>query len=52
MKMKKYSVCVYEKHCKVCGVCIGLCHREVFRADYLGKAVVEDPDKCSECKNV
>lgn len=48
--MKKFSVSVNEKHCKACGICIGLCPRQVFTVNYLGKAVAKNPEKCSGCK--
>ncbi|MDD2496630.1 MAG: 4Fe-4S binding protein [Desulfitobacteriaceae bacterium] len=48
--MKKYQVKVNEKRCKACGICIGLCPKEVFGEDYLGKAVVKDDGKCTGCK--
>ena len=48
--MKKYTVSVNEKLCKACGICIGLCTKEVFGEDYLGKAVVQDQEKCTGCK--
>ncbi|ATW24418.1 4Fe-4S binding protein [Candidatus Formimonas warabiya] len=48
--MKKYSVSVNEKYCKACGICIGLCPKGVYQENYLGKALVEDADKCTGCR--
>lgn len=48
--MKKYHVHINEKYCKACGICIGLCPKEVYGSDYLGKAVVDSPEKCTGCR--
>jgi len=48
--MKTYTVSVNEKHCKACGICIGLCPKGVFAENYLGKAVFQNQDKCTGCK--
>ncbi len=48
--MKKYTIHLNDKHCKACGICIGLCPKKVFTTNYLGKAVVSYPEKCTGCK--
>lgn len=48
--MKKHTININEKHCKACGICIGLCPKGVFGEDYLGKAIVNNPDQCTGCK--
>jgi len=48
--MNKYTVSEGEKECKACGICIGLCPKKVFGADYLGKAVVEREEECTGCR--
>ncbi|MGI6677611.1 MAG: 4Fe-4S dicluster domain-containing protein [Dehalobacterium sp.] len=48
--MKKYIIKYNDQRCKACGICIGLCPKEVYTADYLGKAVVSNIENCSGCK--
>ena len=48
--MKKFQVQINEKHCKACGICIGLCPKEVYQTNYLGKAVPAFQENCIGCK--
>jgi len=48
--MKKYIIHINGKHCKACGICIGLCPTGVYAEDYLGRAVVSSLEKCTGCK--
>lgn len=36
--------------CKGCGICIGLCPKQVFEADADGKPIVKSMEKCIGCK--
>jgi 2-oxoglutarate ferredoxin oxidoreductase subunit delta len=39
-----------KKLCKACGICTGLCPRQVFTKDDLGYPVATHIDKCIDCK--
>ena len=40
---------IYDKWCKNCGLCYGLCPKGVLAADKSGHPIVANPDACIAC---
>jgi len=40
---------IYDKWCKNCGLCYGLCPKGVLTSDKGGRPVVSNPDDCVAC---
>ena len=43
------EICINEKWCKKCGICIAFCPKGVFTADEFGKPIVKNPEQCIKC---
>ena len=50
MEKKKLQFSLNSSYCKSCGICYGLCPRNVLSADSDGKPTVMDADNCSLCR--
>ncbi|MBC7235727.1 MAG: 4Fe-4S binding protein [Chloroflexi bacterium] len=49
-KGQRYSIRVFGKWCKGCGLCIAFCPREVFAEDIEHRPVVVHPERCVACQ--
>ena len=45
----KVQIDINKKLCKACGICAGLCPKQVFTRDEFGFPVVSYIDKCIAC---
>ena len=50
MEEKNITVMVNAKYCKACGICYGLCPKQVLGPDEDGKAQVMRVEACIGCK--
>lgn len=50
MEKKKLQFSFNSSYCKSCGICYGLCPKNVLTADHDGKPIVLDADSCILCK--
>ena len=46
---KAFTIAIYEKYCKACGICIAFCPKKVFIMDEKGKPEAVYPDQCNGC---
>ena len=44
-----HSICINEKWCKRCGLCVTFCPKHVFDSDPLGTPVITRPADCVGC---
>ncbi len=47
--LKATSVEIDSKLCKSCGLCVGVCPKNVFTRDPYGAPVQEHPEQCVAC---
>lgn len=50
MEKKKLQFSLNSSYCKACGLCYGLCPKQVLAPDHEGKPTVADADSCILCK--
>lgn len=50
MEKKQLQFSLNRSYCKACGLCYGLCPKQVLSPDHEGKPTVADADSCILCK--